>query len=51
MSNRLFTFSDGATGPWQIVSMTAVVGDSLPEASRLTVTSGSTDSTTADAKC
>ncbi|PSB25825.1 chlorite dismutase family protein [Stenomitos frigidus] len=50
MSNRLFTFSGGDTGPWQIVSMTAVFGDSLPEATRLTVASGSTDSTTADAK-
>jgi chlorite dismutase len=50
MSNRLFTFVGGDTGVWQIVSMTTVFGDPIPEASRLSVISGATDSTTADAK-
>jgi chlorite dismutase len=50
MSTRLFTFIGGETGLWQVVKMTTLLGEPLPEASRLTVMSGSPDLATANAK-
>ena len=41
MSTRLFNFIGGDTGLWQIVKTTTLVGDPLPEASRLAVMNGS----------
>src|SRR5207247_2805426 len=41
MSTRLFTFVAGAGGPWRIVKTDAIVGESLPPAARLNISSDS----------
>src|SRR5688500_18820606 len=37
---RLFTFVGGTAGPWSVMEVRAVVGDSLPMTQRLDVVSG-----------
>jgi hypothetical protein len=37
---RLFTFVGGTAGPWSVVSVTAVTGESLPVVSRLDIVNG-----------
>jgi len=44
MTNRMFTFIGGGTGPWRIVRLEAVVGESLERVPRLDVVKGITDS-------
>jgi chlorite dismutase len=43
MTTRLYTFVGGETGLWRVVGMTTILGESLPQASRLTVVSGAVD--------
>lgn len=40
MSTRLFSFMGGDTGPWRVVRMAAIAGESLPAAERLAIASG-----------
>ncbi len=37
MSLRLFSFSGGNTGPWRVIYMDAIVGETLPAAKRLDI--------------
>lgn len=39
MSARLFSFTGGVSGPWHVTGMEAIVGESLPAARRLAITS------------
>lgn len=41
MSARLFSFIGGDTGLWRVVGVDVIVGESLPAARRLEITSGS----------
>ena len=40
MNDRAYSFLGGAEGPWEVIRICPVVGDSLPEAPRLLVTNG-----------
>lgn len=40
MSARLFSFMGGDAGLWRVAAMNAMVGESLPAASRLAIASG-----------
>jgi chlorite dismutase len=40
---RVFTFAGGDAGAWRVVGMTRVLGDPLPEVSRVSVTAGTAD--------
>ena len=40
MDARLFTFSGGETGPWRVVRIESVVGESLVDVPKLDVVSG-----------
>jgi hypothetical protein len=42
MNDRAYSFLGGAEGPWEVIRICPVVGDSLPEAPRLLVTNGLT---------
>jgi hypothetical protein len=44
MTERLFTFVGGAAGPWRIDALRPVVGETLPDAARLTIAAGQVDS-------
>ena len=46
MSNRLFSFGGGDTGPWRVTTMEAITGESLPAVSRLDVSSVANNSST-----
>lgn len=43
--SRLFTFTGGAAGAWSVVSLSGVVGESLPAAPRLDIAGGEAAST------
>jgi Chlorite dismutase len=47
--NRLFTFVGGDTGPWRVERIHAVVGESLPVASRVSVLAGAMTGVSDDA--
>lgn len=49
MSTRLFSFIGGDTGPWRVAEMAVVVGEPLPEATRLAIASGAETPTAAHA--
>ena len=40
VNSRLFTFAGGESGPWRILNMRSIVGDSLAKAERLDIVSG-----------
>jgi hypothetical protein len=40
MNARLFSFTGGVTGPWRVVSMSTIVGASLPHVARLNIVTG-----------
>ena len=48
MNSRLYTFIAGKTGDWSVVSVRAVLGESLPSASRLAVVNGPVPALPAD---
>ena len=43
MNSRLFSFVGGSTGDWGVTGMTTIVGDSLPDVSRLAIVGGTAD--------
>ena len=48
VNSRLYTFIAGKTGDWSVVSVRAVLGESLPSASRLAVVNGPVPALPAD---
>lgn len=40
MNGRLFSFAGGATGPWRVENISAVVGDSLADVLRVDIVAG-----------
>ncbi|MGH8549247.1 MAG: chlorite dismutase family protein [Methylococcales bacterium] len=40
MASRLFTFTGGNAGPWRVTRTNALIGESLPYASRLDIVAG-----------
>lgn len=45
MNARLFSFIGGLTGPWRVVNVSAVVGDSLADVARLDIVTGGSPET------
>lgn len=47
MNARRFSFVGGSSGNWAVTGMTTIVGDSLPDVSRLAIVGGTVDGTPA----
>jgi len=50
MNTRLFTFVGGEVGPWRVVNIHPIIGDTLADAQRLNIINGSTPAQTNGAK-
>jgi len=50
MNARLFSFAGGATGPWRVVSLSRVAGDSLADVARLDIVAGAAPEISGDVK-